>query len=149
MDKYAMKCSERNTNDYNEILMGIRKRPKMYLGKKSLRNLHMFMEGYKVSMYRKPCTFIHDEGFMEFIHEKYNDYVTLHYFQVIERHSNSEEEAFDKYFELLDEFTERKNSDSNFIPTLTKNWQKRLGIGIGYEPWEMTVDELDDIPPLK
>ena len=49
------------------------------------------------------------DGFNEFVHSYYNRGITvLRGSSLISQYSDSEEEAFDKFFELLDEFLEQK-----------------------------------------
>ena len=113
------------------VLQMLRESPKEHLGKKSLDYLVRFWRGYLfryitelwekdtglsfIENYDKTMDFtslLPDSNFMgqftKFVHSHYNrtmsgnDVMTL-----ITKNSNSEDEAFDKYFELHDAFVEQ------------------------------------------
>ena len=97
---------------HDEILLKIKERPSLYLGKKSLTLLHVFLGGYDTCYYdyfEKTAKTSFD-GFEEFIRAKYN--ASKSYFNWagnILNNTKTEEEAFDKFFELYDEFLSQKS----------------------------------------
>jgi hypothetical protein len=100
-----------NLNELYELLKKIKDKPGLYLGKKSLERLHSFLSGYVVCLYdrcNEPCPVLLS-GFQEYVQKKYNIASTHSCERIIDFYSTSDEEAFDKYFDLLDEFL--KTSD--------------------------------------
>lgn len=102
-----------------ELLYKIKKRPGLYLGKRSLILLQAYSNGYtgrlKDENPQYQCNWHYD--FQCYIYEKfkvpYNDdlkcYGTeynLEYY--IQQLANSDEKAFDLYFQFLDEFLESR-----------------------------------------
>ena len=93
---------------YNVMTM-IRKRPNLYLGETSLIRLDLFLSGYE---YRQNEidpdyeTIIPDmPEFNEFVSRKFGcDIGTKSPSVIILEHTKSDEEAFHKYFELLDQY---------------------------------------------
>jgi len=130
-----------NINSFQLMLIQIRKRPGLYLASKSLTSLYNFWQGYAERDFmeiwekktgknyfenyeeasRTNVTKLYDErdsyfmdGFDEFVHRYYNVNVgALNGITLIIRENNSEEEAFDKFFELFDEFLKQKD-DATF-----------------------------------
>ena len=118
------------------LLQKIRKSPRNFLGEKSLKVLMHFLDGYAYGSILKArevstghCFFEDYEeaigldllsnpygssflnGFDEFIHSYYNDEeTTLRGVRLILEYSDSESEAFDHFFELLDMFLELKKT---------------------------------------
>ena len=90
---------------YN-ILQKIKKRPGLYLGIKSLTRLSAFIDGFEFCMYdsgeKKSKLF---DGFDEYIRERYGIHTTPGTEDIILFFALFDEGlAFDRYFELLDEF---------------------------------------------
>ena len=99
-------------NDVLSVLVQkIREQPEFYLARKSLTFLFSFIEGYiwrirkETLNYSYQCD-CYSWDFMEFIFAHYNaeQNVLKGWDDVILEHTPSEEEAFDKFYELLDEF---------------------------------------------
>ena len=96
------------------LLKKIHKRPGLYLGKKSLTYLthfeHGFYWGTEACEEEHPDIAIITEPdfwfkFDEFVYMYYNETMgTMSATTLIIEHSDSEEDAFDKYFELLNTF---------------------------------------------
>jgi len=110
------------------MLQQIRKRYGAYLGKKSLSALGHFLQGYsfriiaelwmkktKLDLATNYDVFLHSnhteapckclDGFNAFVHDYYNIEMTvLNDESLILQNTQSEEEAFDKFYELLDMF---------------------------------------------
>lgn len=90
------------------ILMRVKKRPKMYLKRNSLKYLYVFINGCLACMNHQESnkTYEFYPGFQDFIQEKYKVHFPKPWFDIIEFYSFDEEKAFFKFFELLDEFIE-------------------------------------------
>jgi hypothetical protein len=89
-----------------DILDQIKLRPKMIINERRLENLHAFMNGY---MY---CIFQEDDiitdfypGFQEYIEQYYKVSTGQHWSEIINYYSNNEE-AFEKFFRHLEEYSE-------------------------------------------
>ena len=92
-------------NEIDELLQALREKPGLYIGRKSLKLLTAFVTGYIHCVYiREGICLKFLPGFQEFIEKKYGYYCGLGWSQIIEIYSVYEETAFDKFFELLDEF---------------------------------------------
>lgn len=95
------------------MLVEIHENPKKYLERANLRYLHTFLSGYTLCMvYTVGETFFNIyPGFLEFIQDKYNIKLSASDFNIIEFNCSDEEEAFHKYFELVDEFLKFHNKN--------------------------------------
>ena len=85
----------------------MRERPGCYFGKKSLLELDAFLMGY-VACYHENCesleTLEYLPGFNRFVAAYFNVNTQERWSNIISRNTANEEEAFDKFFELLDSF---------------------------------------------
>jgi hypothetical protein len=92
---------------YN-LLSEIHKYPTKYLERPSLKYLHAFLSGYVVCINHIDSEIHFDiyPGFQEFIQAKFNINLSINILDIIEFHCFSEEEAYHRFFELLDEFLE-------------------------------------------
>jgi len=104
-----------------EDLMELRKMPHIYLGKKSLRDLESYIRGANI-MYDKIVeehnSFLRD--FEYFVRREVGGGGANSAYGMISNNASSDEEAFDTYFELLDEYLtlsedERKNLFSQWL----------------------------------
>lgn len=92
-----------------ELMKKIREKPGLYLGEKSLTRLNFFIFGYEHKEQELGLQLTNEiAGFDEFTREKYGDKMTLNCWERVLRNTDSEEVAFDKFFELLDEFMAKK-----------------------------------------
>jgi len=117
------------------LLQKIRKKPALYLGTKSLEFLSHFLGGYEfrnaveewtkstghdfierfddfIVSINQPSNY-HSclDGFYEFVHSYFDVMITTKsLYMVIIENSNSQEEAFDTFYKLLDEFLAKKSS---------------------------------------
>ena len=93
-----------------ELLINeIRKRPGLYLGKKSISLFRAFIHGYEQCLSESEMTRdvrLHPDLY-EFVLEKYPTILSIGWVEIILGQSSSEEEAFDKFFVLYDEFQKR------------------------------------------
>lgn len=72
----------------------------------TLKYLHAFMSGYVVckNYIDQEAHYDFYPGFYNYIQDKYNILLTLCDMDIIEFNCSSEEEAFEQYFILLDEY---------------------------------------------
>jgi hypothetical protein len=100
-------------SDTTTVIEAIRRRPGMYLGVKSLTALHQFLNGYQMA-----CGFhqIKDDRLGLRIPPDFHDWVayrthfqesTTGWCNMIVATTKSEEDAFDRFFELLEEHAHR------------------------------------------
>lgn len=87
-----------------ELLEKIRIRPGMFLGKPSIELLRAFISGYLVNKKEPDIDTDFYLEFQTFIEQKYSRKGTTHCITIIQSITTSDEEAFYKFFELLDEF---------------------------------------------
>ncbi len=87
-----------------DLLMDIRKRPGVYLGQKSLTLLHSFLGGYIVRLAEEGYTDVYLRGFQNYISNRFNIQSAHSWAHIIRFYSASEAEAFDRFYELLDEY---------------------------------------------
>lgn len=93
----------------SKLLCEVKKRPSMFLGKASIEMLGVFINGYMIC---KRETDIHADffpGFGEFIEDKYDKGGTDSFEIIIRSITTSDEEAFYKFFELLEEFQDKQS----------------------------------------
>ncbi|MGL6337683.1 MAG: hypothetical protein ACRC80_00920 [Waterburya sp.] len=91
-----------------ELLKNIKQRPKMYLGSLSITKLHMLLIGYNIGKMEKNLNKIEEDSkfrdFQQWIQEKYNVLSSKSWANIILENSMNEEDAFNKFFELFEEF---------------------------------------------
>jgi len=88
-------------------LLKIKENPDKYIGEKSIKKLNVFICGYVLSQSDengKPPEEL--PGFYEFIQKKYNTMIARSWAEIILFHSISDEQAFDEFYSVLDEFYE-------------------------------------------
>lgn len=89
----------------DNALLRIKENPSKYIGKKSLDRLILFILGYTISQCDEEGKFSEClKGFQEFVQQKYDIKYNVKYSKIISCLSVSEEQAFDKFYELLEEF---------------------------------------------
>jgi len=95
--------------EIKKMLDFIHQTPGAYLGKKTLTGLVDLIWGYVACMYQRDGNmpdFL--QGFQEYVEEYYhlkdNEYVFRNWSDIINFFCKTEEEAFDKFYKLLDEF---------------------------------------------
>ena len=87
------------------LLYQIKERPGIYLEKKSLRHLKIFLNGYYIAQYehdRDFCSLF--DSFQNFIGQKYKENRTIGWADMILAHSQNDSSAFDTFFVLLEEY---------------------------------------------
>lgn len=93
-----------------DALLKVKENPNKYIGKKSLEKLTLFIAGYALSQAEETGTYPElKEKFSRYIEKKYNVKECIGILEIIRRVSYSDEDAFDKYYELLQEFYSEDN----------------------------------------
>ena len=92
-------------NELYLLLKSIRENPYIYIGKPSLQRLYAFISGYQYrERTRDPEYRSCLEGFNEFVSNRYNLNTNHNWANMIDFFSNSEQEAFDTFYRLLEAF---------------------------------------------
>lgn len=116
-------------NYMKEILSEMRKRPGMYISECNLDNLRVFMNGYMYQIFQEddivPEFYA---GFQEYIEEIYHIKTGQHWTKILNFYSDSEKEAFDKFFLHLEEFTKMDRNIDIFA--ISKKYVKGLCSGL-------------------
>ena len=87
------------------LLKEIREQPAIYIGKKSLDRLAAFLAGYSYCMYKQqnistPIL----PGFQEYISEHFKNESAYNWSSIIVLNSRNDEEAFDLFYDILEQF---------------------------------------------
>lgn len=110
-----------------EMLALIRKRPMMFIGKKSVSNMHIFLNGFQYAQDRQgrgsafiePLPFAH---FNTFVSYKYQEPAPMGWSRIIlSQTDQDEEQGLDLFFKLLDEFCALKVSDCMAVSLTEQN----------------------------
>lgn len=95
-----------------ELLSYIKQRPQMYLRKSNLEQLEAFLGGYQLAqtLYKNSNSEeVLRKDFVQFLVKKYNEVETSWYEMVINIAAINQKDAFEIFFELIEEFeTENK-----------------------------------------
>ncbi|MEK8130471.1 hypothetical protein WMW72_21415 [Paenibacillus filicis] len=84
----------------------VKQRPGMYIGKKSLHLLQAYLNGYIAyhnEVNKEPNYFFLSE-FQGYIQRRYNINTTHSWAELITFFSSNDNDAFDRFYELLDDF---------------------------------------------
>ena len=107
-----------NIKNLLDLTFKIKKKPHLYLeSKKNLSELYYILEGFSIAyIYEK---YERDVGiipnFDDWIHKKYNNNSTQSWKNILLENSKSEKEAFDLFFEELENFLKENNIE---VPTI-------------------------------
>ena len=88
-----------------KVLNEVKERPGVYIGKKSLERLAMYITGYvscMVELTGETTNFLID--IQEYVANHYNINSDQYWVDIIRFYTLSEDEAYDKFYELLYEF---------------------------------------------
>jgi hypothetical protein len=96
-----------------ELLNNIKKRPRMFLAKKSILHLRSFLIGYNLARLNMGLAKTPQEqefnDFSDWIQVKFNDDSTRSWADIILLNSEDESQALDSFFELLEKFKDSKS----------------------------------------
>ncbi|MGL5061222.1 MAG: hypothetical protein ACRC62_14715 [Microcoleus sp.] len=99
--------------DLYELLGKIRQRASLYLGKKSLSHLHVFLDGYTFARRQLGIPLTEQEkqfeDFQEWIENRFNQADTQSWSRIILFYSEDEADALNRFFELFEEFKNCEN----------------------------------------
>lgn len=92
-----------------ELLNKIKLKPGMYIGRASVTDLFLFLGGYRAAQQEFGIAFTDSEKrfyreFQPWLQRRFNMTTSKSWAKIIEFCSINEREAFDAFFELLDEF---------------------------------------------
>ncbi|HMJ65357.1 MAG TPA: hypothetical protein VK615_08390 [Candidatus Binatia bacterium] len=101
-----------------DLLAHIRRRPGLYIGDPELTRLQSFIIGYECGLGRGGLMPRHEEpefhGFHDWIARRLGYYEsTSGWYKMIRERCVSEREAFDRFYELLDEFRAARGEDAS------------------------------------
>ncbi len=95
-----------------DVLMEIKVRPELYLGKPSLERLYAFINGY---LY---CATLNNygydnclDGFNKYIADVYHIKTSHNWSRIIEFYSTSDDEAFKKFYKHLNNYIKKRKKD--------------------------------------
>jgi len=100
------------TDELNILLQKIKERPGLYLGCKSLINLRTFINGFLYAMHiasGKEYIGFYD-GFQDWIANRYQIKSPHSWNSIISFYSVDESAAFDRFYELLNEFLQEQQN---------------------------------------
>ena len=104
--------SEPEPHTFYELLDDIRRRPAMYLGRKSLRDLDAWLQGYHMGKAEAGAAASDEEQefreFDAFVQDKYDWHDVGGWAWKIAYYHRDDASALDEFFKLLDEFRESK-----------------------------------------
>jgi hypothetical protein len=97
-------------SDLFTILKKLQAKPGLYIGHPSVGNLFMFLAGYKAAKLEMGVKPTPEElnfyrEFQPWLQEKFSISTSKSWAKIIQFYSKDEQEAFDRFFELLSEFT--------------------------------------------
>jgi hypothetical protein len=108
-------------SNFYELLQKVKQRPALYLGKRSLSHLQVFLDAYTFARRElgiEPTKQEQDfEEFQEWIEQRFNQPDTQSWSRIILFYSEDESDALDKFFELFEDFWQHnQNLEVNEIP---------------------------------
>ncbi|MEG5050306.1 MULTISPECIES: hypothetical protein [unclassified Microcoleus] len=94
--------------DLYDLLEKIKQRSSLYLGKRSLSHLHVFLDGYTFSRRQLGIPVTEQETkfeeFQEWIENRFNQADTQSWSRIILFYSEDEADALKRFFDLFEEF---------------------------------------------
>jgi hypothetical protein len=94
--------------DFYDLIQKIHHRPALYLGKKSLSHLQVFLDGYTFSRREMGIPLSAQEQdfeqFQDWIEQRFSQRHTQSWARIILFYAEDEADALDRFFELFDEF---------------------------------------------
>ncbi len=104
-------------SDYYDLLKQVQKKPGLYIGNSSISNLYMFLTGYHFARCQLSIPLsVQEREFQEFqpwLQEKFGITTSQSWSQLILFHAVDERDAFDRFFELFEEFLHCRHEQSS------------------------------------
>lgn len=112
-----MQNTAENKSSMSGLLESIRQWPAMYLGRKSVHDLHIWLQGLQTGLalsgdFENDVDF---SAFDQFVQDKYNWHDVGGWAGKIAYHRRDEAIALDRFFELYDEFRDQQQSKAQHI----------------------------------
>jgi hypothetical protein len=105
-----------NLDELYELLQKMKEKPELYFGRKSLARLYSFLNGYGacLSVYDKSYMLCPGAipGFQEYVQKEYRVKSSQSWDMIVDFYSNSEEQALNTFFDLLDKFLKASKEKS-------------------------------------
>jgi hypothetical protein len=99
---------------FYELLEKIKKRPSMYLGKRSISQLQVFLDGYTFARRELGIPLTEEERefeeLQEWVEQRFNQASTQSWARIILFYSEDERDALERFFELFEEFLQRNKN---------------------------------------
>ncbi|WP_293332863.1 hypothetical protein [Microcoleus sp. CAWBG58] len=109
--------------DLYDLLEKIKQRSSLYLGKRSLSHLHVFLDGYTFARRQLGIPVTEQETkfeeFQEWIENRFNQADTQSWSRIILFYSEDEADALKRFFDLFEEFL---NSEQLLKDDATNNY---------------------------
>ena len=107
--------------DIYQLLENLKKRPSLYLGKRSISHLQVFLDGYTFARRQLGIPVSEQErefeGFQIWIEQRFNQPDTQSWTRIILFYSEDERDALDKFFNLFEEFINQKRKTNTQQPS--------------------------------
>ena len=118
-------------SDLLSIISKIKTKPGMYIGQPTITNLFMFLVGYKTARRElgiKPNEqeMIFQKEFQPWLQKRFEVETVNSYAKIISFYTRDEKEAFNYFFDLLDEFFQEKSVSYNQQTLVGDNNQSHL-----------------------
>jgi hypothetical protein len=100
-------------SNFYELLQKVQQRPSLYLGKRSLSHLQVFLDAYTFARREMGIEPTEQEQYFEefqdWIEQRFNQVDTQSWSRIILFYSEDESDALEKFFELFEEFLQQRN----------------------------------------
>jgi hypothetical protein len=108
---------------FYELIEKVQKRPALYLGKKSISHLQVFLDAYTFARRELSVAQTQEEEefeeFQEWIEQRFSQHSTQSWSRIILFYSEDESDALNRFFELFTEFLKAKRQSEKEQATLT------------------------------
>jgi len=111
-------------SDYYELIQQIQKKPGLYIGSPSISSLYMFLTGYQFARRHLSIPLSPQERefreFQPWLQKKFGTATSQSWSQLILFHAADERDAFERFFDLFQEFLRCKHTklDTNQVEAL-------------------------------
>ena len=100
-------------HSYQELLQQIQKKPGLYIENASISKLYIFLTGYQFARRQLNIPISTEEyelqHFQSWLQEKFGIKTSQSWSQIILAYSADEQDAFERFFNLLEEFWQHKS----------------------------------------